>query len=148
MTIKEIREKYNLTQKKLSELTGIPKRSIENWENGSRAVKDYLPDLIEAKLKITLIYEIGGKDMAGFDLGYTICFVRERAEDVEGRYFRYVLKHDIDIDDDENIFVKNLFEARDLGGVLADKIANAKDAAAIMNRINELKEFILNQKED
>lgn len=148
MTIKEIREKYNLTQKRLSELTGIPKRSIENWENGSRAVKDYLPDLIEAKLKLTLIYENGGNDMAGFDLGATICYVRARAEDVEGRYFRYILKHDIDIHDDENIFVKNLFEARDLGGILSDEITNAKDAMIIMNKIDELREFILNQKED
>ena len=142
MTIKEIREKYNLTQKKLSELTGIPKRSIENWENGSRAVKDYLPDLIEAKLQLTLLYEIGGKDMAGFDLGATICYVRERSNAVDGMYFRYLLNNDIDIKDEDNIYVKNIYEADEISKGLADKIKTAKDAKALMDRITELKEFL------
>ena len=51
MTIKEIRERYNLTQEKLSELTGIPKRTIENWESGNRKPADYIPGLIQARLE-------------------------------------------------------------------------------------------------
>lgn len=34
--IRELRERYKLTQKALSELTGIPKRTIESWEGGQR----------------------------------------------------------------------------------------------------------------
>lgn len=61
MEIKDIRKKYNLTQKQLSELTGIPKRTIGNWEIGIRSVKDYIPDLIEAKIELYFI-ENGGND--------------------------------------------------------------------------------------
>lgn len=145
MTIKEIREKYNLTQKRLSELTGIPKRSIENWENGSRAVKDYLPDLIEAKLKLTLIYENGGNDMAGFDLGATICYVRERAEGLHGKYYWYMKHNGIDVMDEDNIYVKNSYELYKLSYIGEDKIKTAKDAKAYMDRINELEQFLLKE---
>lgn len=48
--IKELREKYKLTQAKLSELYGIPKRSIENWEAGSRKPPEYVVTLIEKAL--------------------------------------------------------------------------------------------------
>ncbi len=34
MTIKETRELKGLTQKELSNITGIPFRTIQNWENG------------------------------------------------------------------------------------------------------------------
>ena len=145
MTIKEIREKYNLTQKKLSELTGIPKRSIENWENGSRAVKDYLPDLIEAKLQLTLLYEIGGKDMAGFDLGYTICYVRERADGLNGKYYWYMKDNNIDIHDSENIYVKNWHELYELSLIGENEIKTAMDAKAYMDRIKELEQFLLKE---
>lgn len=46
-TIKEIRKNAGLTQKELSELTKIPKRTIENWENGSRTPSDWVLVLIE-----------------------------------------------------------------------------------------------------
>ena len=36
MTIKELRERYNLTQARMSEITGVPLRTIENWDEGSR----------------------------------------------------------------------------------------------------------------
>lgn len=54
MTIKEIREKYHLTQAMLSQITGIPLRSIENWESGCRKHPPYIPDLVEAKVILTL----------------------------------------------------------------------------------------------
>jgi len=52
MTIKEIRTDHGLTQQALADLTGIPKRSIENWEAGSRKPPEYIPKLIEAFLKL------------------------------------------------------------------------------------------------
>jgi DNA-binding transcriptional regulator YiaG len=42
MNIKEARIKYNLTQKQVSELTGIPVRTIQNWEAGVRKCPDYV----------------------------------------------------------------------------------------------------------
>lgn len=52
--IKSIRDKHNLTQLQLSEITGIPKRTIENWEGGQSKPKDYIINLIDAFLKIKL----------------------------------------------------------------------------------------------
>lgn len=36
MILKELRQKNNMTQKQLSEQTGIPKRTIEDYEAGVR----------------------------------------------------------------------------------------------------------------
>lgn len=44
--IKEARIKYNLTQQQLSELTGIPHRTIQNWEGGQRKCPDYVVKLL------------------------------------------------------------------------------------------------------
>ncbi len=50
MGIKEMRKKYGLTQKAFSELTGIPKRTIESWEGGQRNPPEWLPKMIESYL--------------------------------------------------------------------------------------------------
>lgn len=50
MTIKEIRTACDLTQQALSDLTGIPKRTIENWESGSRNPPEWLPKMIACYL--------------------------------------------------------------------------------------------------
>lgn len=50
MTIKEMRDKSGMTQKAFSEYLNIPKRTIENWENGRRKTLDYVIELIEYKL--------------------------------------------------------------------------------------------------
>lgn len=52
MTIKEIRSHYKLTQRQLSDITGIPLRTIENWESGSRSPSPYIPDLVQAKVEL------------------------------------------------------------------------------------------------
>jgi DNA-binding transcriptional regulator YiaG len=52
LDIKELRNIYRLTQQQLSDITGIPKRTIENWENGSRQPKDYIINLINEFLKM------------------------------------------------------------------------------------------------
>lgn len=50
--IKEMRQKYGLTQKQFSEVTGIPKRTIENWEGGQRTPPEWLPKMIKCYLEI------------------------------------------------------------------------------------------------
>lgn len=50
MTIKEARTKAGMTQKEVSDLLGIPLRTIENWETGQRKCPDYVERLIVEKL--------------------------------------------------------------------------------------------------
>ena len=44
--IKETRMKYGLTQKQVSDVTGVPHRSIQNWEGGQRRCPDYVTGMI------------------------------------------------------------------------------------------------------
>jgi transcriptional regulator with XRE-family HTH domain len=53
MTIKEARIRHGLTQQQLANLTGIPKRTIENWEGGQRKCPDYLIQMIINQLDQT-----------------------------------------------------------------------------------------------
>jgi len=49
--IKETRSEYNITQQELSDLTDIPKRTIENWESGQRKPNPWVEKLLESYLK-------------------------------------------------------------------------------------------------
>ncbi len=49
--MKELRKKYNLTQKQLSEITRIPVRTIQNWEGGQRKCPSYIAELVKFKLE-------------------------------------------------------------------------------------------------
>ena len=50
-TIKEARQAAGLTQQAMSELLGIPKRNIENWEGGQRKPPTWAEQLIIEKLE-------------------------------------------------------------------------------------------------
>lgn len=47
MTIKEMRLLLNESQASFAARYGIPKRSVENWESGSRIPPDYVVRLLE-----------------------------------------------------------------------------------------------------
>lgn len=47
MTVKELRVKTGLSQVKFAAKYGIPRRTIESWEDGSRKPPDYVIDLLE-----------------------------------------------------------------------------------------------------
>lgn len=49
--IKELRRTYNLTQSELSELTGIPKRTLQNWEYEVRKAPDYMKKYVSVCCK-------------------------------------------------------------------------------------------------
>lgn len=49
--IKEARISAGLTQAAMSEKLGIPKRTIEEWENNRRTPPDYVEKLIIAELE-------------------------------------------------------------------------------------------------
>lgn len=44
--IKEVRIKQGLTQTQVSEMTGVPFRSIQNWEAGVRKCPDYVEKMV------------------------------------------------------------------------------------------------------
>ncbi len=49
--IKELRESVNMSRKEFSEHTGIPVRTLEDWEAGRRTPPEYIPRLISYQLK-------------------------------------------------------------------------------------------------
>ena len=51
MILKELRRLYNLSQRELSEVTGIPLRTIQSYDCGARVPADYMIDLIKTKLQ-------------------------------------------------------------------------------------------------
>jgi transcriptional regulator with XRE-family HTH domain len=65
--IKDTRMKYGLTQKQVSDLTGVPYRSLQNWEAGVRKCPNYVENMvvtmIEQKFgKLFLIYRDSADD--------------------------------------------------------------------------------------
>lgn len=51
MTIKEARKKAGLTQAKMSDLLEIPKRTIGDWETGTRKPPVYVEKLVIRELE-------------------------------------------------------------------------------------------------
>lgn len=49
--IKKLRLSINMTQQAFSDYFAIPKRTIENWENGQRKCPTYLVELIRYKIE-------------------------------------------------------------------------------------------------
>lgn len=49
--VKEARLKAGLTQQQMSDLLGIPKRTIEEWEGGRRRCPEYTKKLVLKELK-------------------------------------------------------------------------------------------------
>lgn len=50
-TIKELRESTGMSRKEFSEHTGIPVRTLEDWEAVRRTPPEYVPRLIAYQLK-------------------------------------------------------------------------------------------------
>ena len=49
--IKRLREENGLSRKEFSIHTGIPVRTVEDWEAGRRTPPDYIPKLISYQFK-------------------------------------------------------------------------------------------------
>lgn len=49
--LKKERARLEITQAELSDVLGVPKRTIESWEMGDRKPPDYVQRLILYKLK-------------------------------------------------------------------------------------------------
>ena len=50
VTIKQARELWGITQQQMSDLLGIPKRTIENWEGGVNNPPTWAEKLIVAEI--------------------------------------------------------------------------------------------------
>lgn len=50
MTIKELRDKTNMTRQEFGDYLGIPRNTIRNWEQGVRNPVPYVISLIERVL--------------------------------------------------------------------------------------------------
>ena len=48
--IKELRDSVGMSRKEFSEHTGIPVRTLEDWEAGRRTPPEYIPKLIAFQL--------------------------------------------------------------------------------------------------
>jgi len=55
--IKEVRKQAGLTQKDLSNLYGIPKRTIEEWDRGAYEPPEYVANLLIDRIKADFLYD-------------------------------------------------------------------------------------------
>ena len=60
VTIKEARIKYGLTQTQVSNITGVPFRSIQNWETGQRKCPEYVEKMVVTMIENTFKTLIDG----------------------------------------------------------------------------------------
>lgn len=59
--IKELREQTGMSRKEFSAHTGIPVRTLEDWEAGRRTPPEYIPRLLGYQLKYEeLVRKSGG----------------------------------------------------------------------------------------
>lgn len=59
--IKELRESTGMNRKEFSTHTGIPVRTLEDWEAGRRTPPEYIPRLISFQLKYEELVQGNGK---------------------------------------------------------------------------------------
>lgn len=60
--IKDLREETGMSRKAFSEHTGIPVRTLEDWEAGRRTPPDYIPRLLAYQLKYEQLLEKVSKE--------------------------------------------------------------------------------------
>lgn len=61
--IKELRESIGMNRRQFSEYTGIPIRTLEDWEAGRRTPPEYVPRLLGYMLKYEEL--VGKKEQSG-----------------------------------------------------------------------------------
>ena len=61
--IKELRESTGMLRKEFSEHTGIPVRTLEDWEAGRRTPPEYIPRLIAYQSKYEELMKVMGEKL-------------------------------------------------------------------------------------
>ena len=93
-TIKSERIRLGLTQQHLSEIIGVPFRTIQNWEGGQRKCPDYVEKMILDKLNqmfdqpdyktiLEEILEMLKSDMKTLHNSYTEQYVQNVIDEIE-----------------------------------------------------------------
>lgn len=63
IVIRNLRERTGLNRREFSQRTGIPVRTLEDWEAGRRTPPEYIPRLISYQLKYEeLLKNMGEED--------------------------------------------------------------------------------------
>lgn len=83
-----------------------------------------------------------------FDLGLAKCRIRDSITSAKGKYFRYIVKNDFDIDDETNIYVKNFFELEEIRTKRTDNCTTEEEINNLMSRVAELKKFIIEKENE
>ncbi len=62
-SIRDLRESTGMSRKEFSEHTGIPVRTLEDWEAGRRTPPEYIPRLIAYQLKYEELMKVKGEKL-------------------------------------------------------------------------------------
>ena len=152
-TIKELRESTGMSRKEFSEHTGIPVRTLEDWEAGRRTPPDYVPRLLAYQIKIeeifagkvkrnvSVILDADGNKIVVIN---DIIFKGKRSiswEEVEKYLKRYVGDIYSIAEDNEIIYIGSELPSEYAGSVYTKKLKGA-DAKAKANAAQAIPEII------
>lgn len=142
MTIKQIREKYDLSQAELAIITGIPKRTIENWEMEIRKPSEYIPCLIISKVEATLHEKHRVEELENLYLGMERCDLRNYANSTLNSYYFYMAKHHIDPSRNPEHFISKC--CKDVWSIYdsADKCSSSIKIRDYMKRLDKLNAYL------
>ena len=148
-TIKELRESTGMSRKEFSEHTGIPVRTLEDWEAGRRTPPNYIPRLIAYQLlfekhkkrNVSVIEDAEGNKIVVIN---DIAFKGRRSiqwDDVEKYLKRYVGDIFSIAEDNEMIYIGSKLPSEYAGSVYTKKLKGA-DAKAKANAAQAIPEMI------
>ena len=151
--IRELRESTGMSRKEFSEHTGIPVRTLEDWEAGRRTPPEYIPRLLAYQIKFESIYAgkpkrnvalIQDADGNKIVVINDIVFKGKRSiawEDVEEYLKRYVGDIYSIAEDNEIIYIGSELPSEYAGSVYTKKLKGA-DAKAKANAAQAIPEMI------
>lgn len=156
--IKELREGARMSRKEFSAHTGIPVRTLEDWEAGRRTPPEYIPRLLAYQIKFESIYDEKAKrnvsviqDADGNKIVVIndIVFKGKRSiqwEDVEEYLKRYVGDIYSIAEDNEIIYIGSELPSEYAGSVYTKKLKGtaAKAKANAAQAIPEMIEIASN----
>ena len=153
-TIKGLRESIGGSRKTFSEQTGIPVRTLEDWEAGRRTPPEYIPRLLAYRIKYTKIAKrnvsvIQDADGNKIVVINDIVFKGKRSiqwEDVEEYLKRYVGDIYSIVEDNEIIYIGSELPSEYAGSVYTKKLKGtaAKAKANAAQAIPEMIEIASN----
>ena len=155
--IKELRESTGMTRKEFSEHTGIPVRTLEDWEAGRRTPPEYIPRLLAYQIKFEDVFteKKKSKDKRNVSVikdadGNSIVIINDIVfkgrrsinwDDVEKYLKRYVGEIYSIAEDNEMIYIGSELPGEYAGSVYTKKLKGA-DAKAKANAAQAIPERI------